>query len=89
MTTYRWYVLGRVVPLADGKIAAIPPGTEYEFTGWCRTKEAMVAKRDKLDRQGRAGIHVFSGSRAQAVRDAIDAYGVSVQGYDVHGRRVK
>lgn len=89
MTTYRWYVLGRVIPLADGRIVAVPPGTEYEFVAWCKTKEAMVERRAKLDRQGRQGIHVFSGSRAQAVRDAIDAYGVSVRGYDVHGRLIK
>lgn len=87
--TYRWYVLGRVIPLADGKIVAIPEGTEYEFVAWCRTKEAMQARRAKLDRAGRQGIHVFSGSRAQAVRDAGAAYGVVVRGYDKSGRLIK
>lgn len=77
----RWYVLGRVVPLADGKIVAVAPGTEYEFVGWCRTKEAMQERRAKLDRAGRQGIHVFSPSREQAARDAMACYGVTVRGY--------
>lgn len=77
----RWYVLGRVTPVTSTEPEPIVPGTEYEFVGWCRTKEAMVARRDKLDRAGRHGIHVFSPSRAQAALDAMAMYGVKVQGY--------
>ena len=89
MSTYRWYVLARVVPLADGKIRPIPPGELYEFVSWHRSDDGMRAQRAKLDRKGRQAIHVFSSSRAQAVRDAIRCYDVRVYGYDVHGRVVK
>lgn len=79
--TNRWYVLGRVVPVTSTEPEPIVPGTEYEFVGWSRTKEAMTVRRDKLDRAGRQGIHVFSPDRQQAARDAMACYGVVVKGY--------
>ena len=82
MTTYRWYTFSRVIPLADGKIVAIEPGAEYECFGWSRTKEAAIAKRDKLDRAGRQAINVFSPSLQQAMADVMEVYdGVVVDGY--------
>jgi len=82
MTTYRWYTFQRTVPSTSTEIGPIEPGTEYECYGWSRTKEAALAKRDKLDRAGRHGINVFSPSLQQAMADVMEVYdGVVVQGY--------
>lgn len=78
----RWYTFSRVTPLADGKIVAILPGTEYEVYGWSRTQEAALAKRAKLDRAGRQGINIFAASLQQAMADVMECYaGVVVKGY--------
>lgn len=78
----RWYTFSRVTPQAGAELAKIEPGTEYEVYGWSRTKEAAIAKRDRLDRQGRAAINVFSPSLQQAMADVMECYdGVVVKGY--------
>lgn len=81
-TTNRWYVFGRKVPSTSTEVGPIEPGTVYVFEGWSRTKEAATARRDKLDRAGRHGIMVFSGTRQQAYADVMAVYdGVVVEGY--------
>lgn len=78
----RWYVFGRKVPSTSTEVGPIEPGTVYVFEGWSRTKEAATARRDKLDRAGRHGIMVFSGTRQQAYADVMAVYdGVVVEGY--------
>lgn len=83
MRTSRWYTFSRkVAQLPVAGIEAITPGTVYEVFGWSRTKEAAIAKRDKLDKQGRQGINVFSPSLQQAMADVMEVYpGVVVDGY--------
>jgi hypothetical protein len=78
----RWYVFGRKEAQKGTGIEKIEPGTVYVFEGWSRTVEAATARRDKLDRAGRAGIRVFSPSRQQAMSDIMEVYpGVVVDGY--------
>jgi hypothetical protein len=78
----RWYVFGRKVATKGTEVGPIEPGTVYVFEGWSRTKEAAIARRDKLDRAGRHGIMVFSPTRQQAYADVMAVYdGVVVEGY--------
>ena len=78
----RWYTFQRKSPVRPGEIVAIEPGTVYEVFGWSRTKDAALAKRDKLDRAGRAGINIFAASLQQAIADIMSVYdGVVVDGY--------
>jgi hypothetical protein len=71
-----------VTPSTSTEVGRIEPGTEYEVYGWSRTKEAAIAKRDKLDRQGRQAVNVFSPSLQQAMADVMEVYdGVVVKGY--------
>lgn len=78
----RWYVFGRKVASTSTEVGPIEPGTVYVFEGWSRTKEAATTRRDKLDRAGRHGIMVFSGTRQQAYADVMAVYdGVVVEGY--------
>lgn len=78
----RWYVFGRKVPSTSTEVGPIEPGTVYVLDGWSRTVEAATARRDKLDKQGRQGIRVFSPSRQQAMADVMECYeGVVIEGY--------
>jgi hypothetical protein len=78
----RWYTFGRKIALEGSEVRAIEPGTVYEFIGWSRTEDSALAKRDKLDRAGRAGINIFAPSRQQAMADLVACYaGVTVEGY--------
>jgi len=79
-TTYRWYTLGLKTPVSPDAIVPVA-GMTYEFTGWSRTDDAALAKRDKLDRAGRQGINIYAASRAKAARDVAEVYGVKVEGY--------
>lgn len=82
MTTNRWYTFGRKIPLETREVGPIEPGTIYQFTGWSRTEDAALAKRDKLDRAGRAGINIFASSLQQAMADVMECYaGAVVEGY--------
>lgn len=82
MTTNRWYTFGRRTPLETREIGPIEPGTVYQFIGWSRTEDAALAKRDKMDRAGRAGINIYASSLQQAMADVMEVYdGVVVAGY--------
>jgi len=71
-TTYRWYTFAS----KDDQASV------YEIVGWSRTKEAALAKRDKIDAAGRSGINIFSPSRQQAMADLMEVYdGAVVEGY--------
>ena len=78
----RWYTFQRVTAQKGSEDGRIEPGTEYECYGWSRTQESAIAKRDKLDRAGRAGINVYSPSLQQAMADVMECYdGVVIKGY--------
>lgn len=78
----RWYTFSRVIASTSTEVGPIEPGTVYEVYGWSRTKEAAIAKRDKLDQAGRQALNVFSPSLQQAMADVMEVYdGVVVQGY--------
>lgn len=82
MTTYRWYTLGLKTPFSPvpAEVRSVA-GMTYEITGWSRTEDAALAKRDQLDLAGRQGINIYAASRQQAARDAVEVYGVKVEGY--------
>ena len=54
----------------------------FAITSWSRTKEAARAKVEKIDpkRDGLA-FQVYAASRQQAMQDAVEVFGVKVQGY--------
>lgn len=69
--TDRWYTLAR--ELADGQ-------SDYVFIGWSRTKEAAIARRDKLP-EAREALNLYASSRVEAA----NALPVCYEGRKVKG----